>query len=197
MKRRGSFWRETVVIVAAAVLAAAASNLLAGPERKLRWIGSYDAGAARPAVGLARTASPPGAAVTPSVAASDGKEFAPHPEKAWVEISGDDVAALHARGNVLFLDARRSSVYREGHIPGARSVSVWEADVDDKVRGLFSEGRDQSAPVVIYCTGGDCEDSHMLGQKLYFVGFDNVLVYKDGFPDWQKRGFPVTKGDAP
>ena len=195
--RRGSFWRETVVIAAAAVAAAAASNVLAGPERKLRWIGSYDGGPARPAVGLARTASPPGAAITPSAGASDGKEFAPHPDKAWVEISGDEVAALHTRGNVLFLDARRSSVYREGHSPGARSVSVWEADVDDKVRGLFSEGRDQSAPVVVYCTGGDCEDSHMLGQKLYFVGFDNVLVYKDGFPDWQKRGLPVTKGDAP
>ena len=61
-------------------------------------------------------------------------------------------------------------------------------------RLFFQEGRDQSAPVVVYCSGGDCEDSHMLAQKLYFVGFDNVLVYKDGFPDWQKRGLPVTNG---
>ena len=37
----------------------------------------------------------------------------------------------------------------------------------------------------------------MLAEKLYFVGFDNVLVYKDGFPDWQKRGLPVTAGDNP
>ena len=29
------------------------------------------------------------------------------------------------------------------------------------------------------------------------VGFDNVLVYKDGYPDWVKRGLPVTKGDEP
>jgi rhodanese-related sulfurtransferase len=195
--RRGSFWRETVAIVAVAVAAAAASNLLAGPERKLRWIGSYAEAAPRPAAKAPTRPAPASAAVTPSGGTGDGKEFAPHPDKSWVEISGDDVAALHARGNVLFLDARRSSVYRDGHIAGARSMSVWEADVDDKVRQLFSEGRDQSAPVVVYCSGGDCEDSHMLGQKLYFVGFDNVLVYKDGFPDWQKRGLPVTKGDAP
>jgi rhodanese-related sulfurtransferase len=200
--RRGSPWRETVAIIAAAVIAAAVSNALAGSERRLRWIGSYGE-APRPAAPAASpTASAPAsgssASVTPSGAAvAGGKEFASHPDKAWVEISGDDVAALHARGNVLFLDARRSSVYRDGHVAGARSVSVWEADVDDKVRGLFSEGRDQSAPIVVYCSGGDCEDSHMLGQKLYFVGFDNVLVYKDGFPDWQKRGLPVTKGDAP
>jgi rhodanese-related sulfurtransferase len=195
--RRGSFWRETVVIVAVAVIAAAASNLLAGSERKLRWIGSYADGSAKPAPKAVTHAAPAAAAVTPSSGAGDGKDFPPHPDKPWVEISGDDVVALHARGNVLFLDARRSSVYRDGHIPGARPMSVWEADIDDKVRQLFSEGRDQSAPVVVYCTGGDCEDSHMLGQKLYFVGFDNVLVYKDGFPDWQKRGQPVTKGDAP
>jgi len=195
--RRGSFWRETVAIVAVAVAAAAASNLLAGPERKLRWIGSYAEAAPRPAAKAPTRPAASSAAVTPSSGAGDGKEFAPHPDKAWVEISGDDVAALHARGNVLFLDARRSSVYRDGHISGARAMSVWEADIDDKVRQLFSEGRDQSAPVVVYCSGGDCEDSHMLGQKLYFVGFDNVLVYKDGFPDWQKRGLPVSKGDAP
>src|SRR5215468_680598 len=160
--RRGSFWRETVAIVVLAVIAAAVSNALAGSERKLRWIGSYGE-PPRPGAAAAptpsATAGAASAAVTPSgSAAAGGKEFAPHPDKAWVEISGDDVAALHARGNVLFLDARRSSVYRDGHISGARSVSVWEADVDDKVRGLFSEGRDQSAPIVVYCSGGDCED---------------------------------------
>ena len=126
-----------------------------------------------------------------------GKTFPPHPDKAWVEVSGDDVVALFARKNVLFLDARRSSVYRDGHIAGARPYSVWEADVDDKVKALFAEGLDQSAPIVVYCSGGECEDSHMLAEKLYRVGFDNVLVYKDGFPDWQKRGLAVTGGVQP
>ena len=55
----------------------------------------------------------------------------------------------------------------------------------------------QSAPVVIYCSGGECEDSHMLAEKLYKVGFDNVLVYKDGYPDWVKRGLTVAKGETP
>ena len=65
------------------------------------------------------------------------------------------------------------------------------------MKGFFAEGRDQSQPVVVYCSGGDCEDSHTLAQKLYFVGFDNVLVYKDGFPDWQKRNLPIHTGAAP
>ncbi len=49
-------------------------------------------------------------------------------------------------------------------------------------------------PVVLYCSGGDCEDSHMLGQKLFGAGFNNLLVYKDGFPDWAKRGGAMAQG---
>ena len=50
---------------------------------------------------------------------------------------------------------------------------------------------------MIYCSGGDCEDSHMLAQKLWGIQFNNVYVYKDGFPDWQKRGEPVHTGASP
>lgn len=193
--KRDSLWRDTVVILVLAGIAAVVSNALAGPERKLHWVGTY-ATASAPAEAVALTPSPV-AAVTAASTGTAGRDFPPHPNTAWVEITGDDVAALHARGDVLILDARRTSVYRAGHIAGARSIAIWEADADDKVKALFAEGRDQSAPVVIYCSGGDCEDSHMLSEKLYKVGFDNVLVYKDGYPDWQKRSLPVVKGDTP
>ena len=104
------------------------------------------------------------------------------------------MATLHARGNVPFLDARRSVVYRQGHIARARAFPVWEADIDERIKALALEGLDTSAPIVVYCSGGDCKDFHMLAEKLHMVGFDNVLVYKDGFPDWQKRGLPVEEG---
>ena len=196
--RRESFWRHAVALIALSIVAAAVSNLLAGPERKLRWIGTYGpAAGGAGAVGGGPTASPAAVPSTSSTSSGESaKAFPPHPDKPWLEISGNDVALLRDRGT-LILDARRSSVYRDGHITGARSLSVWEADADDKVRALFAEGRDQSAPVVVYCSGGECEDSHMLAEKLYKVGFDDVLVYKDGFPDWQKRGLAVSKGDAP
>ena len=127
------------------------------------------------------------------------KDFAPHPDKAYVEVSGDDAAQLHADG-ALTLDARRTSVYEQGHISGARSFSVWESDVDEKVNKLYeerSDPREQFKPILIYCSGGDCEDSHMLAQKLWGVQFNNIYVYKDGFPDWQKRGGSIHTGSNP
>jgi rhodanese-related sulfurtransferase len=195
---RSRFVPEAVAFVILAVVAAAVSNALAGPERKLRWVGTYAApGGPRPGPPAGAAVTPASPASAPEPAAGPGKDFAPHPQKAWVEISGDDAAELFARKTVPFLDARRTSVYAQGHIAGARPFSVWEADVDDKVKAFFAEGLNQSAPVVVYCSGGDCEDSHMLSEKLYFVGFDNVLVYKDGFPDWQKRGLPTATGPKP
>lgn len=126
-------------------------------------------------------------------------KFPPHETKPYIELHGDDVAWLHARG-VLFLDARRTSVYEQGHIAGARSFSIWEADVDDKVAKLYeerSDPREQLQPIVVYCSGGACEDSHMLSQKLWGLSFNNVYVYKDGFPDWQQRGGATKTGGAP
>ena len=77
---------------------------------------------------------------------------------------------------------------------------MWESDIDDKVNKLFAERSDpaaQNLPIVIYCSGGDCEDSHMLAQKLWGIQFNNVYVYKDGFPDWQQHGAPVHTGANP
>ena len=204
---------RVVVLLVLAAAAAAVSHLAASASRKLAWVGNYpralEVGPATPETaalptGTRKTPAPPPAeapASAPggSVGAVDAdlaRAFPPHPDKAAVEIPPADVERLY-RKKMLFLDARRSSVYADGHIAGARSFPVWESDIDDRVKKLFEEGLDQRAPVVAYCSGGNCEDSHMLAEKLYMVGFDNVLIYKDGFPDWQTRGLPVSRGANP
>ena len=145
------------------------------------------------------TKSTPPASEPPKAGEQKGlllSRFPPHPDRPFVEISGDDVAWLVGRG-VLVLDARRTKDYEEGHVPGARSLSPWEGDADAKITALVNEARDGKLPVVVYCSGGDCEDSHMLAQRLFGGGFDNLLVYRDGWPDWVKRGGRVATGPGP
>jgi rhodanese-related sulfurtransferase len=213
------FWRETAAIVALSVVAAAISNATARRERKLAWLGrpptaSGDVGAEIPSLrapasnmprpgGLSSSnpapsgspASPaaPGPAASPAATATGA---APHPGRPFVEITSEQAKALFD-GGAIFIDARRSAAYRDGHVRGARSISVWESDADEKVKAFYDEGHDANSPIVVYCTGGDCEDSHELAQKLWGVTFDNVSVYRDGFPDWEKRGWPVSRGSAP
>ena len=194
--------RILAVFLAAGVCAAIA-NLIAGPERKLAWIRRGDADArVNPSVTPASTGSAAVSAASATLAgaaapaAATGSAPAPHPDKPYVEISGDEVKRLFDKGTAFF-DARRSNVYRVGHIAGARSFPVWEADIDDRVKAFYAEGVEPSTPLVVYCDGGECEDSHTLAQKLYLAGFDNAMVYKDGFPDWSRHGWPVKTGDKP
>ncbi len=125
--------------------------------------------------------------------------FTPHPDKPYFEVDYDGAEALQSHG-ALVLDARRTSVYEQGHIAGARPFSVWESDIDEKVDKLYAERsdpREQLKPILVYCSGGECEDSHMLAQKLWGVQFNNVYVYREGFPDWEKRGGPIHTGATP
>lgn len=210
---------QGVILIGAAVILAVVSNALASRERKLVLPGYYPGALKVPA----RVETPPAVPAPapepepepvieqpsnpgtkqPSNPAPKPVEkqrtFPPHPDKPYIEIAGDDVAWLHRNG-ALFLDARRTTVYEQGHIAGARPFSVWESDIDEKVNNLFgerSDPRDQDKPIVVYCSGGDCEDSHMLSQKLWGLQFNNVYVYKDGYPDWQKRGGAVQAGATP
>ena len=213
----GRYVLEAATLIIAAVVCALVANAVASRDRKLVVVpvsGGERPAARQPAVTPApvvtqttqttvtqttATQPPPAAKPQPQpkkIFAAPAKQFNPHPDKAYIEIGFDDVKALHDQG-ALFLDARRTSVYEQGHIPGARPFSVWESDIDDKVNKLFAERsdpKDQNLPIVVYCSGGDCEDSHMLAQKLWGIQFNNVYVYKDGFPDWQKRAEPVHTG---
>jgi len=189
-------FRRVLAILWAAALGAAVANVLASPTRRLPWFGQYPNALVVPAPAAASfaptpAATPPPSAVAPE-AASASKDYPPHPDRPWADITGQEAVALHGRG-VPFLDARRTAVFDEGHIAGARSLPIWESTVDDGIKGLFEEGYDLNAPLVVYCSGGDCEDSHMLAQRLHGYGFNNALVYTGGYPDWEKRGMPVEK----
>jgi rhodanese-related sulfurtransferase len=182
---------DTTTTIAPAVVA---TTTTAAPESKAPVLPPTTTTA--PATATVPPVTKPVAPPAPKV---DLAKFQPHPNDAYVEISGEEAAALYGAG-VLFLDARRTSVYEAGHIAGARSFPVWESDVDDKVNKLFeerSDPADQNKPIVIYCSGGACEDSHMLAQKLWGIQFNNLYVYKDGFPDWQNRGGAIRTGANP
>ncbi len=128
---------EAATLIVAAVVCALVSNAAASRERKLVVVSTLASGGQRAASGLkpAPTPSippPPGAAPTtdnrqpvttltttrqpekPKQPTTDNRQpidrFPPHPDKAYVELHGDDVAWLHSKG-VLFLDARRTSVF--------------------------------------------------------------------------------------
>lgn len=96
--------------------------------------------------------------------------------------------SIFDKGDVLFVDARSQNDYENGHIPGAVSLPVgqFEAEIE-----LFLNRYPPEQPIVTYCSGRTCEDSHVLAQALSDVGFTNVRIFIDGFPGWEAEGYPV------
>ena len=92
------------------------------------------------------------------------------------------------------------------HPPGrAVGVSPYEQSVlADKIMRLADEVPDE-APVVVYCTASeDCEDSAMISRQLQAGGFQNITIYKGGFPEWEaklrndeRKSKLITKGAEP
>ena len=91
-------------------------------------------------------------------------------------------------GTVLFVDARSRDNYDEGHIPGAVSLPAGQFD---ELIDAFLDKYAVEQPIVTYCSGRTCEDSHNLAQLLMDLGYDDVKVFIDGLPGWQAEGYPI------
>ncbi len=107
------------------------------------------------------------------------------------ELDIDDIThakTLYDTGNVLFVDARSIEDYNDGHIKGA--VPLPAGQYDEHI-DAFLERYDLDRPIVTYCSGRTCQDSHHLAQLLMERGYLNISVMIDGFPGWEAEGYPI------
>lgn len=132
--------------------------------------------------------SPANAPAEPIQAASD-----------WGEFGIREITSLQAfaafKAGLPFLDARRSEDFEAGHIQGAHCLPVWESNLDEHlIRFEASANATPETPLVIYCAGGGCDDSHLLANRLRRMGYRRLWIYTDGFPDWKAQNRPAAKG---
>jgi len=131
---------------------------------------------------------PPGAAAQGPEGASPGTVAAPAAATGEYVLVNIDRAFEEFQAGTQFIDARRTREYEKGHIPGALSLSPWEADLPDKISKLIEDGAVTEAPVVIYCNDSkECTDSKMVNDQLKIAGFVNILIYKGGWPEWSRE----------
>jgi len=94
---------------------------------------------------------------------------------------------------VIFVDVRNDALYQAGHIPGAHQLDYYrpEAYLPDVLGACATAQK-----IVVYCTGGDCEDSELAAQLLMQAGVprENVFVYLGGFTEWSANGLPLQMG---
>jgi rhodanese-related sulfurtransferase len=99
---------------------------------------------------------------------------------------------LWRAGEATFLDARDGDLYREGHVPQARSAPAAEAKT---LLSVFAQRLAKEATLVVYCEGGDCQSSLTLAKELHDKGFTDIRVLSGGWEEWKKAGLPEETGD--
>lgn len=94
---------------------------------------------------------------------------------------------------VVFIDARADQHYQEGHIPGAYQFNHYRAE---NYLATVLPVCQTAEQIVVYCTGGDCEDSEFAALFLRDVGIpqEKLFVYSAGMTEWSTSGLPVEMG---
>ncbi len=118
----------------------------------------------------------------------------PLPPHENTRISFEGAKIRFEKKHSLFVDARPSKDYVQGHIAGALSFDVndYEKSAPHALSRLPLDRE-----LVIYCSGGDCDDSLLLGSKLKEIGYKNISLYEGGYPEWKKAGMPLALGETP
>lgn len=142
----------------------------------------------------AATPAPAGAspvARTPSAAPARSKRGLPLiDQKRATELFRDP---RRTEGLILFVDARAAEPYARGHIPGAYPLDHYRLELT--IADLIGVAQ-LAQEIVVYCNGGDCEDSDLAAADLqqFGVPVSKISIYGGGFDEWQRSKLPVETG---
>jgi len=95
---------------------------------------------------------------------------------------------IYDAGKAVFVDARSYETFIAGHIEDAVSIP---ANQFFEFIDHFKTKYPSTIPVITYCSGRECNDSHELAQYLIGEGYANVKVFIDGYQGWKRKGYPV------
>ena len=94
---------------------------------------------------------------------------------------------------VVFIDAREERHYAAGHVPGAYPFDPFHPEIHlpELLPVCLT-----AETIVIYCTGGDCEDSALAARTLREAGVatEKLAVYPGGLAEWETNGQPIEIG---
>lgn len=120
-------------------------------------------------------------------------------EKGLQVINGDKAVELfhnplYQQGAIIFLDARNDEHYQSGHVPGAYQFDNYHPE---NYMGTVFPLCQSAQKIVVYCNGGNCEDSQFAALTLRDAQVPNekLFVYTGGITEWTNRGYAVEVGE--
>jgi 3-mercaptopyruvate sulfurtransferase SseA len=97
------------------------------------------------------------------------------------------------QGLVVFIDARNEEHYKGGHVPGAYLLDYF---YKENYLESVLPACNMAQEIVVYCNGGNCEDSLLTANLLMTaIPKERLLVYSGGMTEWNTNGWPVEIGE--
>lgn len=109
-------------------------------------------------------------------------------EEKWETVTAADVMEHINSGTAIIIDARDPNEYEAGHIPGSLNLS--ETQFIDTFQEL-GDSLPREIPLIVYCQGGDCDQSHAVLDQLSEFGFEMLMIYNEGWNEWKETGYPT------
>jgi 3-mercaptopyruvate sulfurtransferase SseA len=98
---------------------------------------------------------------------------------------------------IVFVDARDDQRYQEGHVPGAYQFDHFQfIKHPEQCLATVLPACQSAQQVVVYCNGGDCEDSEFAAKDLRdaLVPKERLFVYDGGIMEWTAKNLPIEIG---
>lgn len=100
-------------------------------------------------------------------------------------------------GTVVFVDARSGrALFEASRIPGAIHLSANMVLGGDPAFEAFLGEVLPDAWVVVYCSGGDCDESKNLVAQLQAFGYESTYIFVGGMEEWDAAGLPTEGTDG-
>lgn len=103
----------------------------------------------------------------------------------WETVTSDEVKEHINNGTAVIIDARDPNEFEAGHIPG--SLNLPETQFIETFQEL-GDSLPRDIPLIVYCQGGDCDQSHAVLEHLKEFGFELLLLYQEGWNGWKETG---------
>ncbi len=96
------------------------------------------------------------------------------------------IRLMNNHSDVLILDVRTPADYKNGHIRGAKNITL-----SDMASSIDKLSHAKQAPVLVYCNSGNTVTRAI--KQLKNAGFEKVNNLEGGIAAWKEANMPLSK----